>query len=238
MFVFKKLLKHSKSAKILALTLGIFYMTTASATGPTLILNEPQCRDAGGPGTSPSDSYLEEQLDSSNIQRIYELFYNGPRTSRRILLDAENNFTSSHRGRKFFVPRVFLKHIVAQVQSALDQNFGAYLFFPDFGHGHLQAPAYVTNLNLEYFFKKNDFAILYHTVEDYLEPDRFRATNRNFYSTNQDFSVRALYPQEGSTVFEVPGYKKSDFGFYITGNQNGCFSVMKDNVEHFFDIRI
>ena len=190
--------------------------------------------------TAGNDSHLDKRITSNNIERIYSQFYGGARAQGRIYRNSNKEFITVHRGELIVVPDSFLIRVVEHIESALEQGYGEYLFFPDFGHGHLQAPQALSDVSLTYFFEGNDFSILYHSVEGYSGASQFRQRNRNFYGSSVfGEGVTPLYPKKGkTTVFNIPSYKRTHFGIYIKANKNGCFFIERRGEKHFFDLKI
>ena len=181
---------------------------------------------------------FDENWDT-NISEIYKKNYNlGPRQKNRLYLNQQKQFVTLHNNKKVLVPKSFLEVLMSHVQSAFVKGFAEYIFYPDFGHGHLQPPVGAKVQNIQYFFSNNNYVFLYHSVEDYKETKIFRRQHRNFYASPHSAEVINISPTSGETVFTVPGFEESHFGVSFQGHKEGCFKIQVNGEPHFFDIKI
>lgn len=187
-----------------------------------------------------NEAYIDKKISSKNIEKIFFDFYTGPRSRDSIYINNEGEFVTRHRGNTLVIPKTLLENVVSQIDSAINYGFGEFLFFPDFGHGHFQIPEGASEISsLEVLLKKNDFIILYHSLESYSANSYFREANRNFFGYSKNERVLPVFSKDGGrTVFTVPGYKKTNYGIYIRANKKGCFYIEKEGGKIFFDLEI
>lgn len=149
------------------------------------------------------------------------------------------------------IPAEFIKNVTRQIESALEKNFADFLFFSDFGHGHILVPKGESSTAAE-ALRSKETKILYHTAELLqlrgpngkgpipADPElAHRYYNRNLLGDNVDGGLEVLDGSKDryNTMRSVPGYQEIGT-FLLSASKDGCFAFRQGEKIHYFDIAI
>ena len=156
----------------------------------------------------------------------------------------------------------FIKSVTYQIESAHNEGFAEFVFFPDMGHSHLYFP--LDHWEKEY--ESKDFEQeeryqkmladpkmrpLYHLTEQLQMQDEhkeviddpvlaFKYWHRNFMGYNNStyaYDIPVNKVEDYNTVREVPGYHRWSAGFAVSASKEGCFPYRDaEGNKRYFDI--
>ena len=175
-------------------------------------------------------------------------------------------YMGAEKPRPVAITENFIKSVTLHIETALQEGFADFVFFPDMGHSHLYFPEehwdnFYRPMDLSYKNKHNIYEkfladpkmrALYHLGEKlrFHDQDRealkdsvlsFKYWNRNFVGQNDGTRTHSVpviqNRKEYNTVRSLPDYHVYGQGYAISASHKGCFPyVDKDGKTRFFDI--
>ena len=221
----------------------------------------PASKSDEGRDSSPYDKSENQIFTSYTLPELRAYFddwyQNGRRLSRRVYWNEQTKeFTAPiSEQTKISVPRRILASIQNHIIQILTSQYGQFLFFSDFGHGHFFTPnesgaLLKENKQYEKVFNDEKTLILYHLGEevDYRLQEQKdpkilqRFLHRNAIGTNRINEVKYVEAEdktaEVNTVRKIPGYSEFlESVVYLNANKNGCFQYQFEGTKKFFDLR-
>lgn len=201
--------------------------------------------------------------------KFEEVYQSGNRIGRHANYNEATDSFSLYLGQydndtPFEITENFIKSVTLQIETAHEQGFGEFVFFPDMGHSHLYFPTdhWETEYAEKEFSKEERYAKmladplmrpLYHLTEQLQMQDEnkevmddpilsFKYWHRNFMGYNNEtknFDVPVNTTGNYNTVGELPGYHRWGAGFAVSASKDGCFAYRdKKGDKRYFDISL
>jgi hypothetical protein len=225
--------------------------------------NEDNCRLTQGPYLEREDYEFDEFLNETKItfhasrkviqQRFNHLNSQNKRLKKRMFLRGEE-FILPHSNGEISLQQSFLNSLAHQVELAFKMNVVEFLFYPDFGHGHLYIPKESLESSMETTLANSKLKIVYHTAEklmmksgrdkrDPIDYRQFRYRTRNLVGGfDEKASLEVHYAHNNkvfNTLHRIAGaenYERTGGSLYLSASQSGCIGYKHRNKTYFFDI--